>query len=101
MTLNQLSGVKNYWVYTECGLSVSQCSDCQREHKFLRFFAGTPHEQVVDTGSCEGQCSQPGDHAGKGLGWEGKGGGKVISDKEIGHCTVMVKFIVRTYVRMR
>ena len=33
----------------------------------------------------------------RGRGWEGKGGGKVISDKEIGHCTVMVKFIVRTY----
>lgn len=66
VTLNLLGSLQNYWVIAECGLSVSQCRGCQREHKFLRFFAGTPHEQVVDTGRCGGQCSQTGDHVGNG-----------------------------------
>ena len=61
MTFNLLNVVKNYLVIKECGLDLSQCSSCKREQNFVRFFAGTPNEQVVDTGRCGGQCSQQGE----------------------------------------
>ena len=63
----------NYMVIRECGLDLSECSGCKREPHFVIFFPGTPHEQVVDTGRCGGQCSQQGDW-GERIGGEGKGG---------------------------
>lgn len=61
VTLNLLNTVDNYLVINECGLDLSKCSGCTREAHFIKLFAGTPHEQVVDTGRCGGQCSQQGE----------------------------------------
>lgn len=74
VTLNLLNeDAVNYMVIRECGLDLSECRSCKRETNFVRFFTGTPHEQVVDMGRCGGRCSQQGDW-GSGLGEKGKGG---------------------------
>ena len=61
VTLNLLNSVDNYLVTKECGLDLSNCSSCKREPHYIKLFADTPHEQVVDTGRCGGQCSPDGE----------------------------------------